>query len=335
MDNIVKFAKGKKNLITDIDNVLVGNSEDELSKTGVTIIYFKKPSVAGYHVMGGAPGTRETDLLDSDKMIQKIDCIVFSGGSVFGLEAASGVCNELRKEKRGFQVDEFNIPIVPSAILFDLHNGGKKDFYKNFYYDLGIKALKNISTNFQLGNYGAGKGSLTENLKGGLGSASLNVNNFNIGALCIVNSFGSVTIDNKKNFWASPFEIDNEFGNLGFPKKIIKNNFFFKKKNLFNKREATTLVVVATDAKLTKSEATRISVIAHDGISRSIFPSHTQFDGDIIFTVSTGKKEIKDPNNDLMILGNAAAICISRSIARAVYNAKPEKNDKKKSWSEL
>ena len=334
MNDFIKFTKGEKNLITDVENVLVGNSQDELCKTGVTSIYLKKPSIAGYHVMGGAPGTRETDLLNSDKMVQKIDCIVFSGGSVFGLEAASGVCSELLKKKRGFPIKELNIPIVPSAILFDLQNGGKKNFRKNFYYDLGIQALRNVSTNFELGNYGAGKGSLTENLKGGLGSASLKVNSFNIGALCIVNSFGSGTINNEKNFWASPFEIDNEFGNLGFPKKIV-NNFFFKKKKLFNKREATTLVVVATDAKLTQSEATRISVIAHDGIARSIFPSHTQFDGDIVFTVSTGKKEMKDTNDDLMVLGNAAAICISRSIARAIYNAKPEKNDIKKCWSEL
>ena len=335
MENIKKFQKGKKNLITDIDKIFVGNSQNNLCKTGVTIIHLKEPSIAGYHIMGGAPGTRETDLLSPDKLVQKIDSIVFSGGSVFGLEAASGVCDELKKIKRGFKIRDFSIPIVPSAIIYDLENGGEKKFEKNFYYDLGVEAFKNISKNVSLGNFGAGKGANTQNLKGGLGSASLEVENFTVGALSIVNSYGSTNINNSKFFWASPFEIESEFGNLGLPKDKIKNNFFFKTNSLKNKRESTTLAVVATDAKLTQSEATRVSIIAHDGIARAIYPSHTQFDGDIVFTISTGEKKLKCPEEDLITIGNAATICISRSIARAIYNALPEKNDLKKCWRDM
>ena len=332
---IINFKKGKKNLITDVDNILVGNSENISFKTGVTVIHSEKSSIAGYHVMGGAPGTRETDLLNPDKLVQKINSIVLSGGSVFGLEAASGVCDELRKIQKGFKVNDLNVPIVPSAIIYDLENGGKKSFKKNFYYNLGVQAFNNISNTFNLGNFGAGIGATTENLKGGLGSASIKVNNFNLGALSVVNSFGSTTINDSKFFWASPFEIDEEFGGLGLPKEKIENNFFFKSKAIKIKRENTTLVVVATDAKLTQAEATRVSIVAHDGIARSIYPSHTQFDGDIVFTISTGKKKLKKPQEDLVTIGNAAAICVSRSIARAIYNATPEKNDLKNCWKEL
>tara|TARA_B100000989_G_scaffold2508_1_gene1697 strand:+ start:13331 stop:14341 length:1011 start_codon:yes stop_codon:yes gene_type:complete len=330
---------GKKNLITDVTGVLVGNSHDEIMKSGVTVFTSEKRFAAAVTVLGGAPGTRETDLLESDKLVEKIDAIVLSGGSAFGLDAATGVVDCLRKENRGYPLKDMHIPIVPSAILADLFNGGDDQWKENPYRKLGKLAFNSISNSFRIGTIGAGYGATTSNLKGGLGSASIVLGNgATVGALVAVNPSGSVVTDGSNSFWASPFEIGDEFGGKEFipPKNIFteyhrgddtrKDNFSI---------DNTTIAIVATDLELSKVELKRISVAAHDGMSRAILPSHTPYDGDLIFAVSTGRKKIKINPNDIYNIGNAAAICLSRAIARGVYEAKSEKNDLLPTWQDI
>ena len=207
---------GETNLITDISGLEVGNAEDHLIKTGTTILIMDKPFVTGVHVMGGAPGTRETDLLEPERLVQKVDSIVLSGGSAFGLSASSTIADLLRQEGRGYQVGNQVVPIVPSAILFDLSNGGNKAWIKNPYEKLATEAYRTRSKSFELGTAGAGTGATTYDLKGGLGSASLVLDNgLKIGALVAVNPFGSVIQNGQSNFWASRFEYNEEYGGLG------------------------------------------------------------------------------------------------------------------------
>jgi len=171
------FEPGSKNLITDIKGLFIGNSENELINTGSTILSCKDRFTASYRVLGGAPGTRETDLLEPDKLVEKIDALVLSGGSAFGLEAASETVNLLRKDNKGYEVGNNKIPIVPGAIIFDLMNGGEKTWDKNPYIDLANRAYNDLGSSFKLGSYGAGKGATAGNIKGGLGSASLFIDN--------------------------------------------------------------------------------------------------------------------------------------------------------------
>ena len=247
---------GKKNLITDVTGVLVGNSHDEIVKSGVTVFTSEKRFAAAVTVLGGAPGTRETDLLESDKLVEKIDAIVLSGGSAFGLDAATGVVDCLRKENRGYPLKDMHIPIVPSAILADLFNGGDDQWKENPYRKLGKLAFNSISNSFRIGTIGAGYGATTSNLKGGLGSASIVLGNgATVGALVAVNPSGSVVTDGSNSFWASPFEIGDEFGGKEFipPKNIFteyhrgddtrKDNFSI---------DNTTIAIVATDLELSK-----------------------------------------------------------------------------------
>lgn len=318
----MSFLKpGLKNLITDVKGLYIGNSENELINTGSTILSCKDRFVASYRVLGGAPGTRETDLLEPDKLVEKIDALVLSGGSAFGLEAASEAVNLLRRDNKGYEVGNNKVPIVPSAIIFDLMNGGKKNWEKNPYTDLANKAYNDLSSSFKLGSYGAGKGATAGNIKGGLGSASLLIDSkYTVGSLMVVNSFGSVVVNDTPHFWAAPFEYENEFGGFGNSykfepfKEVERTSPDDFKKN-------TVIGVVATDAKLSKAQCKALATVAHDGITRAVFPSHTTFDGDLIFAVSTGEKELKDNFNDLLLINQAASLCVSRSIARGVYHA--------------
>ena len=207
---------GPRNLITDVAGLRVGNAQDDTIKTGCTVLLGDEPFTAAVHVMGGAPGTRETDLLAPDKLVQEVDALVLSGGSAFGLDAPSGVCDGLRKMGRGFKVGDATVPIVPGAILFDLLNGGDKSWDENPYKELGLAALADASEDFDLGTVGAGTGGTTRELKGGLGSASIVLDNgITVGALVAVNPVGSVVQQEQKNFWAAPFEVDGEFGGVG------------------------------------------------------------------------------------------------------------------------
>ncbi len=303
-----------QNLITDIAGLQVGCAHDETLKSGVTVLTANAPFTCGVHVMGGAPGTRETDLLAPDKTVQTVDAIVLSGGSAFGLDAASGVADALRSEGRGFAVGDVTVPIVPAAILFDLLNGGDKNWVQNPYNALGINAYSSLSTTFKIGTAGAGFGATTASLKGGLGSASMQLpNGVIVGALVAVNAIGSATVGDGPHFWAAPFEENGEFGNLG-PSSTYPSGRPATKGHPQN----TTIGIVATNAKLTQAQCTRLATAAHDGIARALVPSHTPMDGDLIFAASHGEIEC----DDLIYLGHAAATCMARAIARGIYEAR-------------
>lgn len=309
-----------RNLITDVPGLLVGNAQDVRLASGATAIVFEVPAVGSIDVRGGGPGTRETALLDPAQTVQGIDAIALSGGSAFGLDAASGVQAWLREQGRGFAVRSARVPIVPGAILFDLLNGGDKDWGRYPpYRDLGYQAAAAAGTAFELGSVGAGHGATTVNLKGGLGSASAVCDGFTVGALAAVNAAGSAVTGDGPWFWAAPFERDGEYGGLGLPPSLPEGALDSVTKG--NPRTSTTLAVVATDAMLTKAEAKRLAVMAQTGFARAIYPVHTPLDGDVVFAVSTGRKPLADPMLGLTALGTVAANCVARAIARAVYEA--------------
>ena len=325
---------GKRNLITDVAGLKVGNAEDARAKTGATVLLADRPFVAGVHVMGGAPGTRETDLLAPDRLVQEVDALVLSGGSAFGLDAASGVADGLRGLGRGFQVGEQRVPIVPGAILFDLLNGGAKDWAENPYKRLGAEALAAAGSEFSLGTAGAGAGATLRGLKGGLGSASLVFDGgLTVGALVAVNALGAATVGAGPHFWAAPWEFGAEFGGLG---TAPAGAFAPGREPAPEKRpgEATTIAIVATDAALSQAGATRLATAAQDGMARALVPSHTLFDGDLVFAAATGAKPLADPLSDPFRLGHAAAVCLARAIARAVFAARPEPGDLLPAWQE-
>ncbi len=327
---------GPRNLITDVAGLRVGNAEDHKVKSGVTVLIGDKPFVAAVDVMGGAPGTRETDLLAPDKLVEAIDALVLSGGSAFGLDAGSGVTDALARAGRGFEVGPVRVPIVPGAIIFDLINGGDKQWGTNPYRGLGEQALENATEDFALGTAGAGTGALTAGLKGGLGSASLVLENgMTVGALVAANPTGTVTMGPHPNFWANAFEMADEFGGLG-PAGVPVSfaDSAMTKQQMMSEIANTTIAIVATDAVLTKAQAKRMAVAAHDGMGRAISPAHTPVDGDLIFAVSTGEKVLQDPLADAIALGHAASVCLARAIARAVYLASPAPGDLAPSWQE-
>lgn len=324
------MRSGALNLITDVAGLRVGNAENHKIKTGTTVLVGDAPFVAAMHVMGGAPGTRETDLLAPDKLVQQVDALVLSGGSAFGLDAASGVADELRTMGRGFAVGDQRVPIVPGAILFDLLNGGDKAWSENPYKALGRKAFAAAEQRFALGTAGAGTGAMTANLKGGLGSASVVLENgITVGALVAVNALGRVTIGTGPEFWAAPFELDGEFGGLGQSDTHDPTEEPAPEKR---HGENTTIAIIATDAILTQAQATRLATAAHDGMARAIVPSHTPFDGDLVFAAATCAKPLPDPVWDPLRLGHAAATCLSRAIARAVFEARTEQGDARPTW---
>lgn len=307
---------GPRNLITDVAGLRVGHAQDVAIKTGTTVLVGDAPFTAAVHVMGGAPGTRETDLLAPDKTVQQADALVLSGGSAFGLDAASGVADALRDQGRGFKVGTQTVPIVPAAILFDLINGGDKDWPRNPYKRLGAEALATASETFTLGSQGAGTGALIADLKGGLGSASLRIGAYTVGALVAVNALGRVTVGDGRHFWAAPFEMNGEFGGHGPAPAFDPHALPPVKGGAQN----TTIAIVATDAALTQAQATRMAVAAHDGMARAIYPSHTPMDGDLVFAAATGAQYLK-AEADTLMLGHGAALCLSRAIARGVYEA--------------
>ncbi len=327
---------GKRNLITDVPGLRVGNARDSARKTGVTVLSAEEPFVASVDVMGGAPGTRETDLLAPDKVIDAVDALVLSGGSAFGLDAASGVVDALLGEGRGFQVGPVSVPIVPAAIIFDLLAGGETGNAGNPYRELGRAAYNCRATEFALGSEGAGTGATTATLKGGLGSASVVLDSgHTIGALVVANPHGSAVVPSTGQFWAAPFEVDGEFGGKGTSSTTEPLRLPVSEKlEAFNAKANTTIAIVATDAVLTKAQCKRMAVAAHDGMARALVPSHTPFDGDLVFALSTADKPMNDTVVTPMLLGHAASLCLARAIARAVYAAKPETGDILPTWME-
>lgn len=322
---------GPKNLITDVPGLLVGNADDEHLKSGATVLLSDKPFNASVDVRGGAPGTRETDLLAPDKLVDAIDALVLSGGSAFGLDAAGGVMDELHRQGRGFEVADVRVPLVSSAIIFDLLNGGNKSWSSNPYAEIGKRALGNASVDFALGTAGAGAGATTVDLKGGLGSASFVLpDNTTVGALVVVNARGSVVSGKGGHFWAAPFECGAEFGDHGC--NTERSDLTNLHQGIADESGAnTTIAIVATDAPMNSSQLKRLATVSHDGLARAIVPSHTLFDGDLVFAISTGEGDVVDAAKEAE-LGNVAAHCLARAIARGVYEATATKTDTLPVW---
>jgi D-aminopeptidase len=323
------MTPGRRNLITDVAGLAVGNSEDERLKSGTTVLLSEDgPMTTSYAVMGGAPGTRDTDLLEPDKTVPGVDAIVLSGGSAFGLAAAQGVMDALADQGRGFQIHAARVPIVPAAIIFDLLNNGQKAWRENPYRALGHAALASVSHDVALGTAGAGTGATDAQHKGGLGSASLVLpDGTTIGALVVVNALGSATTPSGKHFWAAPFEIGDEFGGLGpDPTANLQPLPPSRKAAAMAQHGNTTIGIVATDATLDKSACKRLATATHDGFARALVPSHTPYDGDLIFAASTARRG--PPSEEVTpMLGHFASVCMARAIARAIWEATPSDDD--------
>ncbi|MCT8998393.1 P1 family peptidase [Chelativorans intermedius] len=329
---------GPRNLITDVAGLAVGNSQEPRLKSGVTAVICARPTIAGYQVLGGAPGTRDTDLLAPHSLVEGVDAVVLSGGSAFGLDAASGVQAALAEAGRGFKVAGRRVPIVPAAILFDLANGGDKDWGRfPPYQALGYEAARAAAADFALGSCGAGCGATTAGLKGGLGSASCILpGGITVGALVAVNAVGRATIGSTRHFWAAPFEMDGEFGGLGLPAPWPEDARAVRTKlGAGSPGINTTIGVIATDARLSKGAARRLAIAAHDGFARALWPAHTPLDGDLVFALATGEAGIEPDVNGSIELHAAATATMARAIARGVFAASPAAGDTMPVWAHV
>jgi D-aminopeptidase len=312
----------RRNLITDVAGILVGQADDPRLASGVSVIIFEEPAVVAVDVRGGAPATRETDLLEPHRTAERIDAVVLSGGSAFGLDAGAGAQAFLRERGRGFAIGDVRVPLVCGASLFDLLNGGDKNWGRFApYRDLGYSAAAHAGKSFALGTAGAGFGATTINLKGGVGSASaVTRDGHTVGALVAVNACGSANVGAGPHFWAAPFEVDGEFGGLGFPRTVPPAALTPVAKG--RPGENTSIAIVATDADLSKAQAKELAVIAQDGLARAIYPAHTTLDGDTVFAAATGRRPLSDPINEITELGAIAANALARAVARGVFEAK-------------
>lgn len=313
-----------RNLLTDIPGITVGHATDIALGSGATVILFDRPATASAIILGGAPGSRDTALLEPEMTRQEVDAFVLSGGSVYGLDAAGGVQAALRAAGRGMAIGGMFVPIVPQAIIFDLVNGGNKDWgVFSPYRDLGYQAaLAARPGEFALGSVGAGTGATTASVKGGLGSASaVAATGHIVAALAVVNAVGSATIGDGPAFWAAPFEVGDEFGGIGWPKGISKHDIAPRLKGMARPAEtATTIAVVATDAVLSKAQVKRLAIMANDGLARAILPAHAPYDGDTVFAAATCARPLDD-ERQLVLLGHAATQVMARAIARGVFEA--------------
>ncbi|WP_062229058.1 P1 family peptidase [Aureimonas frigidaquae] len=331
------WMPGPRNALIDIAGIAVGHAHDEALKSGVTAILFERAMTASVAIHGGAPGTRETPLLDAENLVAGIDGIALSGGSAFGLDAASGLQAFLRAQDRGFEVAGMRVPIVPGAILFDLINGGNKDWgLFPPYRELGLAAAERAGADAQTGSIGAGYGATTAVCKGGLGTASIRLpSGVTVAALVAVNAVGSPLLRGTRHFRAAAFELGAEFGGLGRPARAVQDVGAPATKLNPTPGGNTTIAVVATDAVLDKGGAKRLAVAAHDGFAHALWPAHTDFDGDLVFGVATGGSGIAPDAVGRIDLGAAAAATMARAIARGVYAATPAPGDLTPTWSML
>lgn len=332
-----RIKPGPRNLITDVAGLSVGNAQDLRACSGVTVLLPDEAGTAAMDVRGGGPGTRESDALDPRHLLEgRVDALVLSGGSVYGLDAPSGVTHWLGGQGRGFAFPGLSVtaPIVPGAILFDLANGGEKYWaeegpvgvaHEPPYRALGYEACEAAGVDFALGNAGAGFGAQAGHYKGGLGSASaVTSDGITVGALVAVNAVGSPVIPGTDCFWAAPFELNGEFGGRRWNGEGAPASYDpLEGTKLSGPRENTTIGIVATDAALDATAMHRIAVMAHDGFARALRPVHAPVDGDAVFALSTGKKPLDRQARTLDItrLGAIAADCMARAIARGVFEA--------------
>ncbi len=327
-------AVGNRNLITDVHGLTVGNATDEAVRTGVTVLRCATSFVCAVDIRGGAPGGRETDVLASENLVGRADAIVLTGGSVFGLGAADGVTSTLSQIGAGLKIAAKGptIPIVPAGVLHDLGNDGDKNWGDTPpYQSLGKAACKATTTDFSLGAVGAGRGAMAGLVPGGLGSASIVLDNeVTVGALVAANPVGSVYLPDGQSFYAWPWELNDEFGGRVPPTQKDTSAPMPDLSRLGHRLKAganTTIAIVATSADLSNVEAKRVAIMAHDGIARAVRPAHTPFDGDTVFAVATAKDTINAAPQTMeraaiiAEIGSAAADCLGRAIARAVFEA--------------
>jgi L-aminopeptidase/D-esterase-like protein len=326
------FRPAPKNLITDVAGLKVGHATDDHVRSGVTALLCGAAWSAGVDVRGGGPGGRETDALSPENLVGRAHAVVLAGGSVFGLAAADGVAAALSARQIGLQlrIGSPHIPIVPSAVLHDLGNGGDKNWgLSPPYRDLGIHALNAADTDFALGSVGAGCGAMAGLIKGGIGSASLDLGEgLIVGALVALNSVGSALMPDGKTYWAWAFELEQEFGGGGPPRHAMDVSDPAPDESrllALGRLQAganTTLGVVACTADLTTVECKRVAMMAQDGIARAVRPAHTPFDGDTIFALASGAQTLHWNTQrayHVGRIGSAAADCLARAIARAVH----------------
>jgi L-aminopeptidase/D-esterase-like protein len=318
-----------KDTITDVSGIEVGHAQDDEALTGCTVLLCRKGAVAGVDVRGSAPGTRETDLLNPTNLVSTVHAIVLAGGSAFGLDAASGVVRFLEEKKIGYNTGSAKVPIVPSAILYDLAIG-QSDVRPDSA--MGYQAAVSASSEaIAQGNVGAGTGATAGKMfgmkfamKSGLGTSSIQLGGgVVVGAIVAVNPYGDVINPKTGEIIAGL-----RSGKLSFVKVGDNKNQFADTLAMMNNPAGrsvlnlaslnnTVIGVVATNAKLTKAQATKVAQMAHDGIAKTIQPAHTMFDGDVIFALSTGTKKA-----DISTLGAYAAEAMSRAIVRGVESAK-------------
>lgn len=326
---------GPRNLITDVPGFFVGNAHDAAAITGVTVVLPEDRVVAAVDVRGGGPGTRETDVLSPGCLVERIDAVVLSGGSAFGLAAADAAMLWLAARGRGYPVGGTVVPIVPGAVIFDLANGGGKDWGQEPpYRRLAAAACGAAGAEFRLGNAGAGMGAKAGDLKGGLGSASaVDGDGPTVGALVVANPVGAVTYPGRSTLWAWDLEQNGEMGGQTPPTGPVGLEPEMPVLARLEPGANTTLAVVATDADLTRDEALRVAIMAHDGYARAIRPVHTPFDGDTVFVLANGRHGLGDSRPAWVArLGAMAADCVARSIGRAVVEA--ESAGRFPSWRE-
>jgi len=315
---------GPRNLITDVPGILVGQAEDHACISGSTVVVAEAPAAASVDVRGGAPGSRETELLAAGTLVERVDAVVLSGGSAFGLDAAAGVMDWLAVAGRGFVVGSAVVPIVPAAILFDLGFPGRRAWAgEPPYRELGRRAVAAAAKDFALGNAGAGLGATAGRLKGGIGSASLVLGGGpTVGAIVVVNSWGAVVRPDCGRLWAADLALADEIARQPPVPETALDPEDFSQCGTGTAGANTTIAVVATDAALGKGGCRRLAIMAQDGLARAIRPVHTPFDGDTVFALSTGTGPPVDPAV-LARLGSAAADCLARAVMRAVLAAEP------------
>jgi L-aminopeptidase/D-esterase-like protein len=320
------IRKGGRNLITDVAGLKVGQAEDVAARTGVTVLLADAPFLAVADLRGGAPGTFDVAGQGDAVLANEADALVLSGGSAFGLESCIGVQAWLKEQGRGFEIAPGapRVPIVRGAILFDLTNGGDKNWREPPYRALAHAAAGMAAADFKLGNAGAGFGATAGRYKGGLGSASsASEEGLTVGALVAVNAVGSPVIPGSDVFWAFPLEQDGEFGGRFLQGKPSADlDLPADMKGRARAGGNTTIAIVATDAALTRDELQRVAIMAADGAARALRPVHTPYDGDLVFAVSTAKRALCEPRPiEVLCLGHMAADCLARAIARGVYEA--------------
>lgn len=326
-------GEAKPDSITDVPGISVGTAEDMTVLSGVTVALPDRPVVAALDVRGGGTGTREVELLGADGTLDEVDAVVLAGGSAYGLAAADGVMAWLAEAGRGFPAAGLTVPLAPTAILFDLNNGGDKSAFASGtdeslpYRALARAAAAAAGPAVPEGNFGAGCGATTTahdgaHLKGGQGTASTTVaDGITVGAIAAVNALGTAVANGEGQFLAGAFERAGEFGGRGGPVAIEVPDHPLDKYGAPGAGGNTTLALVATDAVLTGAQARRVAMMAQAGLARSIRPAFSPLDGDLVFAVSTGRVAVSDPVRDVARIGMAAADCLARAVARGVYHA--------------